>query len=57
MTTPEANPADVAEQLATATRDEAASRGTEVPLEADEADVLEQAADARPVEQDADEYR
>ena len=61
MTTPEANPADVSEQLAPAVHDpaddEAAPPDADVLLEAAEADVLEQATDAGPAEQDADEYR
>jgi hypothetical protein len=48
MTTPEANPADVTEQQASATRDEPATRDTDVPLEASEADVLDQSAEAAP---------
>jgi hypothetical protein len=48
MTTPEADPADLSEQHATATRDEPTSTEPTVPLEAPEADVLEQSADAAP---------
>ncbi|MDT7546837.1 MAG: hypothetical protein QOE99_2947 [Actinomycetota bacterium] len=50
MSTPEANPADVAEQRASASRDEPLSSAPEVPLDAPEADVVEQSADAGPGE-------
>ncbi|MBK5306506.1 MAG: hypothetical protein JJD92_07445 [Frankiaceae bacterium] len=53
MTTPEADPADVAEQHASAARDEPRPPDVDLPLEAPEADVAEQAV---VVEQD-DEYR
>ena len=49
MTTPEANPADLAEDVSL-TRDAARHPEPEVPLEAPEADVLEQATDAGPDE-------
>jgi len=42
MTTPEANPADVAEQQASMTQDEARTPATDLPWEASEADVAEQ---------------
>ena len=48
MTTPEADPADLSEQYTTAGRDAAAPPDPAVPLEAPEADVLEQSADAAP---------
>ena len=48
MTTPEADPADVAEQHASATRDEAAAAAPDLPLDAPEADVAEQHAAAAP---------
>ena len=54
MTTPEANPADRTEQLASATRDEAARRDADVPLEASEADVLDQAVETAPGEHRAE---
>ena len=50
MTTPEANPADVAEQHASPTRDEARPPATELPLEASAADVAEQQVAAAPGE-------
>ena len=50
MTTPEADPADVAEQHASAARDEALTPDVEVPLEAAAADVVEQQAVAGPGE-------
>jgi hypothetical protein len=50
MTTPEADPADLSEQHATASRDAAAATEPAVPLEAPEADVLEQSTDAAPGE-------
>ena len=53
MTTPEADPADLAEQQVSAARDEPGSEDVEVPLEASAADAAEQAA---AVEED-DEYR
>ena len=49
MTTPEANPADLAEDV-TLTRDAAVGAAPDVPLEAPEADVLEQSAAAAPGE-------
>ena len=54
MTTPEADPADLTEQLATPTRDEAVTRDGEVPLEAAEADVLDQATVTAPGEHRAE---
>jgi hypothetical protein len=54
MTTPEADPADLTEQLASATRDASAPRDAEVPLEASEADVLDQDADTAPGEHRAE---
>jgi hypothetical protein len=54
MTTPEADPADVAEQQSSANRDERRTSTPEVPLGAPEADVVEQAADAGPGEHVAD---
>jgi hypothetical protein len=42
MTTPEADPADLAEQHASASRDEARPADVDVPLEAPAADVAEQ---------------
>ena len=54
MTTPEADPADLTEQQATASRDTAAATDPSVPLEAPEADVLEQSADAAPGEHRAE---
>ena len=54
MTTPEADPADLTEQLATPTRDEAATRDADVPLEASEADVLEQTTETAPGEHRAE---
>jgi hypothetical protein len=53
MTTPEANPADVAEQHASAARDEAAPAAVDLPLESDDLDAAEQAV----VVQEDDEYR
>jgi hypothetical protein len=50
MTTPEANPVDVAEQRASAARDEATTPAVEVPLEAPAADVAEQAVPTGPGE-------
>lgn len=50
MTTPEANPADVAEQRASAARDDASTPAVDVALEAPEADVAEQAVAAGPGE-------
>ena len=50
MTTPEADPADQSEQHASATRDEPAAAEPALPLEAPEADVLEQSTDAAPGE-------
>jgi hypothetical protein len=50
MTAPEADPADVAEQHASPTRDEARTQEVDVPLEAPEADVAEQSAAAAPGE-------
>jgi hypothetical protein len=50
MTTPEADPADVAEQQASPSRDEARPPAGELPLEASEADVAEQLAAAGPGE-------
>ena len=50
MTTPEADPADLAEQHASATRDEASTPDVEVPLEASAADVAEQQVTAGPGE-------
>jgi hypothetical protein len=50
MTAPEADPADVAEQHASATRDEARPPEVDVPLEASEADVAEQSAETAPSE-------
>jgi hypothetical protein len=50
MTTPEANPADVAEQHASAARDDESTPAVDVPLEASEADVAEQALAAGPGE-------
>jgi hypothetical protein len=50
MTTPEADPADLAEQHATASRDEARPPEVEVPLEAPAADVAEQQIPAGPGE-------
>lgn len=50
MTTPEANPADVAEQHTSAARDQARTPEVELPLEAAEADVAEQQAVAGPGE-------
>jgi hypothetical protein len=54
MSTPEADPADVAEQQASASRDEPLTSTPEVPPDAPEADVVEQAT---VVEQDEDDYR
>ena len=54
MTAPEADPADLSEQHATATRDAAAATNPDVPLEAPEADVLEQSTDAAPGEHRAE---
>jgi hypothetical protein len=54
MTTPEADPADLSEQHETATRDAAAANAPAVPLEAPEADVLEQSTEAGPGEHRAD---
>jgi hypothetical protein len=53
MTSPEADPADVAEQHASATRDEPRPPDVELPLEAAEADVAEQSAAAAPGEHTA----
>jgi hypothetical protein len=53
MTSPEADPADVAEQQASVAGDEARTPDVDVPLEAPEADVAEQAA----VVEQGDEYR
>jgi hypothetical protein len=50
MTSPEADPADVAEQLASPSRDEPLTPDLEVPLEASEADAAEQLAVAAPGE-------
>jgi hypothetical protein len=50
VTSPEADPADVAEQLASPARDEASPPEVTVPLEAPEADVAEQQAAAGPGE-------
>jgi hypothetical protein len=50
MTTPEADPADVAEQLESPSRDAARTPAADVPLEASEADVVEQLVDAGPGE-------
>ncbi|MCW2571249.1 MAG: hypothetical protein JWO88_1307 [Frankiales bacterium] len=50
MSTPEADPADVADQHASATRDEPRSPDGELPLEAPEADVAEQQVAAAPGE-------
>jgi hypothetical protein len=50
MTTPEGNPVDLAEQSASATRDEAVTPAADVPVDAPEADVLEQATAAGPGE-------
>lgn len=53
MTIPEGNPADLAEQIATPTRDapaEAEAGAAELPLEVSEADAAEQAATAAPGE-------
>ena len=46
----EATPEDRVEQLATPTRDSAPSRAFEAPVEADPADVVEQAVQAGPGE-------
>jgi hypothetical protein len=54
MTTPEADPADLSEQNATAARDAPAGSDPAVPLEAPEADVLEQTAEAGPGQHRAD---
>ena len=54
MTTPEADPADVVDQGATPTRDAATPTVPDVPLEASEADVLEQATEAAPGEHRAE---
>jgi hypothetical protein len=48
MTTPEADPADLAEQHASAARDEARPSDVELPLEAPAADVAEQQIAAAP---------
>jgi hypothetical protein len=48
MTTPEADPADVAEQQASASRDEPTTAAPDLPLDAPEADVAEQHAAAGP---------
>jgi hypothetical protein len=53
MTTPEANPADVEEQQASAAGDDVSTPANDVPLEAPEADVAEQAV----VVEEEDEYR
>ena len=53
MTTPEADPADLAEQHASAGRDEARTPELELPLEASAADVAEQQVAAAPGEHDA----
>jgi hypothetical protein len=50
MTTPEADPADLAEQQASAARDEANRPEPDVPLEAPAADVAEQHVTAGPGE-------
>ena len=50
MTTPEADPADLAEQHASATRDEPRTPDVDVPLEAPAADVVEQQIAAGPGE-------
>jgi hypothetical protein len=50
MTTPEADPADVAEQNASATRDEPRTPTGDLPLEAPAADVAEQRQPAGPGE-------
>jgi hypothetical protein len=50
MTASEADPADLAEQQASASRDEASAPDVEVPLEAAEADVAEQSVAAGPGE-------
>ena len=50
MTTPEADPADVAEQHASAARDEARSSEAELPLEASAADFAEQQVTTAPGE-------
>jgi len=54
MTTPEADPADLRDQQSTATRDAPAATDPAVPLEAPEADVLEQSTDAGPGEHRAE---
>jgi len=54
MTTPEADPADLTEQQATATRDASALTEPTLPLEAPEADVLEQSVETAPGEHRAD---
>jgi hypothetical protein len=50
VTTPEADPADVAEQHASLTGDAARPAAPELPAEADVADVVEQAAAVGPGE-------
>ena len=50
MTTPEGNPVDLAEQSASPARDEAVTPSADLPLDAPEADVLEQTTDAGPGE-------
>ena len=50
MTTPEADPADLAEQHASAARDEAQAPEVDLPLEAPAADVVEQQRTAGPGE-------
>jgi hypothetical protein len=50
MTTPEADPADLVEQTASAARDNASPAAADVPVEAPEGDVLEQSAPAGPGE-------
>ena len=50
MTTPEADPADLADQHASAARDEPRTQELDVPLEAPVADVAEQAISAAPGE-------
>ena len=50
MTSPEADPADLAEQHASAARDEARAPEVDVPLEAPAADVAEQQIAAGPGE-------
>jgi hypothetical protein len=53
MTSPEADPADLAEQHASAARDEARGPDVDLPLEADELDAAEQAV----VVEEDEEYR